>query len=254
MALTTLFLAGAVTCVVASAYAYVGIRLLDRGALSEPAGRAMAFFSVWWLATAANQFMGASLYMAAALGWTSFDVQLTYVILQRLLLALSLVGLMYYLLYLFKGQGHLPLLAGAYFLYAAFQIYTVFYAQPVDVAVGRWRTDLQNAVASPAWFQLSNLVFIVLVPLAGALALWMLYPKVETRGQRVRIAVVSVGFTLWWLVAVLAGQKALHENDAIQAFNRALGLAVALSILMAYEPPAWIRQRFGLEPYRVRAA
>ena len=254
MALNTLLLVGVATLLVALAYAYVGLRLLDRKALSEPAGRAMGFFSLWWLATATNQAVGGTLYLAASQGWTSLDVQLTYVILQRILLAVSLVGLMYYLLYLFKGDGHLVLLSGAYLAYAAFQIHSVMLGEPRGVDVGRWRTDLEYAVRVPRAFQLVNLVFLVLVPLGGSLALWRLFPQVETRGQRFRVAAVSIGFTLWWLVAVIAGQAMLHDNALVQGANRLLGLAVAVLILAAYEPPAWVRRRFGVEPYRRPAA
>lgn len=254
MAVDTLFLVGATTLVVALTYAYVGLRLLDRKTLSEPAGRAMGFFSLWWLATAANQIGGATLYLAASQGWTDLDVQLTYTILQRLLLALSLVGLMHYLLYLFKGNGHLPALAAGYFLYGAFQVYAIIQGGPDGVTVGAWRTDLHYATPNPPVFQLANLVFIVLLPLGGSLALWRLYGQVETRGQRFRIAAVATGFTLWWLVAVVAGQPALHENGYVQGFNRLLGLAVSLAILLAYEPPAWVRRRFGVEPYREASA
>jgi hypothetical protein len=253
MAQGTLFLAGTATLVAALAYAYVGLRLLDRRALDEPAGRAMGFFSLWWLATAMNQVGGSLLYLAASAGWTDLDLQLSYVVIQRMLLALSLVGLMYYLLYLFRGKGHLvPLLVG-YGVYAAVQVYTVVYGQADGVELFRWRTDLHYAMQVPAVFQLVNVLFIIVLPLGGSLALWRLYPKVSTRGQRVRLIAVSTGFTAWWLFAVVAGQRAFFDNDWLQGFNRLLGLAVAIVILLAYEPPAWMRRRFGVEPYRSAA-
>lgn len=254
MAPGTLYLAGAATLVAATAYAYVGYRLLDRKVLDEPAGRAMAFFSMWWFATALNQLAGSLLYLAAAAGWTDLDVQLSYVILQRMLLALSLVGLMYYLFYLFRGKGYLPFLVAMYGTYAAFQIYTVLRGQPDGIDLWRWRTDLHYTVANPPVFQLVNLVFIIILPVGGALALWRLYPKVATRGQRFRLVAVSTGFTAWWLYAVVAGQPALFDNDAVQSLNRLLGLVIALVILVAYEPPAWVRRRFGVEPYRSASA
>ena len=253
MAFNTLLLAGLTTLLVALVYAYVGLRLLDRKALSEPAGRAMAFFSLWWLATALNQAGGGLLYVAASQGWTDLDVQTTYVVAQRLLLALSLVGLMEYLLYLFRGRSHLVALLFAYSLYAAIQLYTVLAGRAEGVAVWSWRTDLDYEVPSPAWTQLVNLVFIVLPPVTGSVALWSLRRKVETNGQRFRIAAVSLGLTLWWVFAIVAGQPRFFEHDVLQGLNRLLGLSVAILILLAYEPPGWMRRRFGLEPYRQAA-
>lgn len=254
MAVNTLLLTGLATFSVALVYAYVGLRLPGRKATTEPAGRAMAFFSMWWLATAANQVAGAALYVAASMGWTSLDVQLAYTILQRLLLAASLVGLMYYLLYVFRGRGYLVPLVVFYATFAVVSIYSVLAGRPDGIWVGRWRTELDHTVEVSPLFALANLVFIVLPPVAGSLALWRLYPRVETRGQRFRIAAVSIGFVVWWVVAVAAGNRGALDHDAIQIVNRVLTVSVALVILSAYAPGAWLQRRFGVEPYHAGAA
>lgn len=250
MVQTTLLFAGVVTLLVALAYAYVGLRLPGRRSLTEPAGRAMAFFSLWWLATAANQAGGSTLYIAAALGWTDLDVQIAYVVVQRVLLAISLVGLMYYLLYVFSGRSYLVPLVAAYTVFALLSIYTVLAREPQGVLLWDWRTDLDYAKTISGAFDLANFVFILLPPVLGSLALWRLYPRVATRGQRVRIAAVSIGFVLWWVYAILVGRQSTFDNDLIQGFNRVLGLTVALVILFAYEPTPWMQRRFGLDPYR----
>lgn len=249
---TTLAVAALLTYVVAATYGYVGMRLL-RHASSAPATRKpMVAFALWWILTAANQIMGSTLYLAAAFGSTSLSAQLTYVLLQRLLLALSLVGLMHYLLFLHTGRNHLVPLAVFYGLYWMSQVYVVLAREPMGVGMFGWRTDLLYARPELPGAQLLNLA-IVLPPILGALALLRLYPRVEGRTRRFRIGMLAGGFTLWWLVAVAAGHPALFDVAWLQAANRGLGVAVALGILLAYQPTSWMQRRYRLEPFAQQA-
>lgn len=243
---SSLAVAGVSTLVVAASYAYVATRLLRRSDIT-PAGRPLYLFGLWWLATAVNQAAGGALYVAASFGWTDLSVQLTYVHLQRLLLAVSLAALMYYLLYLQTGRRYLAHLCVVYGLWWTAQVYAVVVGAPDAVELHRWRTDLAYTVARPAWVE-SLQVLIVVPPVLGALALLRVYPRVATPTQRFRIAVLAGGFTLWWVVAVVAGNPATFEVDALQALNRVVGVTVALAVLVAYEPFAWMQRRFRLEP------
>ncbi len=49
-------------------------------------------------------------------------------------------------------------------------------------------------------------------------------------------------FTLWWYG--LAG--GLAEQDWWQLASRFIGLAAALTILLAYLPPRWLKQRYDI--------
>jgi hypothetical protein len=174
---------------------------------------------------------------------------LTYVIVQRLLLAGSLVGLMYYLVYLLTGRDILLPLVAFYGAYYAFQIYTVMAGAPTGVDVYRWRTDLAYSAESPSWWQLINLVAIILPPVIGCARLLRVGGKLDDRSKRIRATAVSLGFIVWWLVAILAGQRGALDIDGLQIMNRILGLAVALTILFAYQPTGWLQRRMRIEPY-----
>lgn len=243
---TTLAVASLLTYVVAVTYGYVGLRLLRHADAARSTRRPMVAFALWWLLTSANQFLGSTLYLAAALGFRDLPLQLAYALLQRLLLALSLVGLMHYLLFLHTGRSALVPLVVLYGAYWASQVYLVLARNPVGVAVFAWRTDLLYAHPELPGQRLLNLA-IVLPPIAGALGLLRLYGRVEGRTRRLRIATLAGGFTLWWVVAVAAGHPATFEVGWLQAANRALGVLIALCILLAYQPTPWMQRRYHLE-------
>lgn len=246
----TLFLAALSTLLVASAYFLVGLRLGAGRSVANPAERALRFFALWWLATAVNQYLGSGIYFAASFGFTDLTLQLSYTVIQRGLLALSLVGLMHYLLYLLTGREALRTLLVVYGLFFAIQLYGIFYARPVGIEEHGWRTTLDTERDDPAWAQLTSLVCIVLPPVFGSLGLARLVPRTDDRSRRARLLAVSAGILVWWVVAVLAGQPGTFDLQWFQIFNRALGLTVALTILFAYQPTAWMRRRLGIQPYR----
>lgn len=248
MAEVTLTMAALSTLVVGATYAYVGSHLLKKGAGVAPGSRALRLFGLWWLATALNQALGGALYLAASLGYTSVDAQLAYVVLQRLLLAISLVGLMYYLLYLQTGRRAFWPLVAVYATYWVLTVYSITARQPTGVDVHGWRTDLAYAVTlHPAW-ELLPLV-IAVPPVVAALGLLRLYRRVETPTQRFRVAMIGGGFVVWWLLAVVAGHPSTFDVGWLQAANRVVGVAIALGILLAYDPAAWMQRRYQIEPY-----
>lgn len=244
---TTLAVASLLTYVVAATYAYVGVRLLAHAGEAPATRRPMVAFALWWLLTSTNQLLGSTLYLAAAFGYRDIPLQLAYVLLQRLLLALSLIGLMHYLLFLHTGRSAIVLLGVFYGLYWASQVYVVFAREPVGVGTFGWRTDLLYAEPELPGQPLLNLA-IVVPPIVGAVALLRLYRRVEGRTRRFRIATLAGGFTVWWLVAVAAGHPALFDVGWLQAANRGLGVAIALCILLAYQPTRWMQRRYRLEP------
>lgn len=246
MAETTLVVASASTLLVAFTYLYVGLRLARRSGVSDASARALLFFALWWLATSANQILGSSLYLAAAFGFRDLALQLAYVLIQRLLLAISLVGLMYYLLYLQTGRDHLLALVAVYAFYYVVAVYSVVARGPIGVESFGWRTDLVFARSLPPAWGLQNLL-IVAPPVIGSLLLLRVYKRVEGRTRRFRIAMLAGGFVVWWITAIVAGNPATYDVTALQVANRLVGLAVALGILAAFEPLPWMVRRMGFE-------
>lgn len=245
---STLALAAASTLLVGATYAYVGLHLVRKARAERGDGRnarALSFFGGWWFATSLNQSLGGVLYLAAAFGWTDLSIQLTYVLVQRLLLALSLVGLMFYLIYLQTGRDALLPLAIVYAAYYASQVYIVVARAPIGVESFGWRTDLVYANASsPLWESLSLL--IVVPPVIGALSLLRVYPRLPSPARRLRVAMIGGGFVVWWVLAVIAGQARTFDLAWLQGLNRVVGILVALGILLAYEPRPWMERRFGI--------
>lgn len=239
----TLFVASLLKYGVAAAYAYVGWRLSKHSTIQDASGRALVFFSIWWLATSLNQFLGSSLYLAAALGYTDVSLQLASIVLQRLLLAVSLVALMHYLIYLQTGRDATVWLAGFYGAYWALAVYEVVRRDPLSVGSYEWRIDLVYADPSITLFQLLQLA-IVVPPVVGALGLLRLYRHVEGPERRFRIGMLSIGFVVWWVTAMVAGNPQTFDIGWLQVANRVIGIAVALGIFYAFEPTAWMKRRY----------
>lgn len=249
---STLALAGALTMAVALVYGYVGLRMSRHTERAGANGVAMRFFALWWLTTAANQLLGSALYLAAAFGHTDVSIQLTYLFVQRLLLAVSLVGLMYYLLFLQTGRSYLPPLAVVYGLFFAAQLYSLSARTAIGVESYGWRTDVVWATPEPVLLRLS-LLLIVIPPIVGALMMLRIYRRVQTPTRRFRVAMIGGGFVIWWIIAIIAGQASMLSVSWFQALNRIVGIAIAVGILLAYEPMMWMQRRYRLEPFQVQA-
>jgi hypothetical protein len=69
---------------------------------------------------------------------------------------------------------------------------------------------------------------------------------VKAKTQRYRILLVSWSIIIWFLSAYLASISGLSQQDWWQIASRLIGLGAALTILFAYQPPSWIKRRFGV--------
>lgn len=231
-------------------YLHLGRALLRRPVLDAQARLALRMFGVWWLTTGVNILLGSLFIAAAAFDATSLSLQTSYTILQRLLLAASLVGLMHYLLVLVRGRPRMVLLGVLYGLYAMVQVASIYAGRPEGVYVGQWRTDLLYADegAFPTWLTALLGAFLILPPVVLSLVAVALARRLgDGQGaQRNRITVVGLALAIWWVVAVLAGQREAFDQEFLQLFNRLLGLTMALAIFLAYEPPAWLARLLPL--------
>ena len=246
MPVPTLIAAGLVALAVAASYAYVAWTLGRRTTL-DPGRRALGYFAVWWGALAANLTGVALTYFLGAFDALTLEAQLTASHLQRLLLAVSMTGLVAYLLFVLTGRDHSRPLVAVYAAYYALSLYSMMRAEPVDVFVGNWRTDLVYARPGLPWLNLVNLAVIVLPPFGLGIAFAVASRRAPDASKRYRMRVVAFAIVFWWVVAVLAGQRALLDVDAVQAGHRFLSLLAALLVLAAYRPPAWVRRRLGIE-------
>jgi hypothetical protein len=242
----TLLIAAGVAFSTGSIYTYVAARLHQRRVTNPLHHRALDYFALWWVGLGVSLIFGSFVYLAAAFGYTSLDVQLVLAHTQRLLLAVSLVGLMHYMIFVRTGRSVVRPLIAFYFAYYIMLLTSLITRQPESVLVGNWRTDLNYVHDSQPLVSLLSLVILVVPPVAGAISYMMLYFKldpVHDRIQRFRVMTVSVSLIVWWVVAVLAGQQEALGADVFQIFNRIVGFFAALAILMAYSPPGFILSR-----------
>ena len=240
----SLFVASLVAFAAGMVYLVVAREFRTRISHALPASRRpLLFFALWWAALGTNIVLGGLLYMAASFGYTDYPLQVVYSIVQRLLLCVSLVGLMYYLLYLLSGRDWLAVLVAYYSTYFLFVVYIMYSGEPQGVHVGAWRTDLDYTRDNAATYGLANFLLLVLPPVVAALAYFFrFFFRSDERALRYRIGLVAWAITVWWIMAVVAGQREAFGNEEFQLVNRITGLLAALSILAAYRPPAWVRR------------
>jgi hypothetical protein len=231
----------------AGVYVYVGRVLSRRRQTSSGAGTAWLMFVVWWYALALATVSGGALSLLGAFGIIGLPLFVTITIINLLTTCVALFGLMFYLLYLYTGKSSLIWPIGTfYFFYYGLLVYFVEASDPVGVTVSRWNTTLefQNAVQGPLF--LLALFLLVFPQIIGSLAYFMLYFQVKAKTQKYRILLVSWSIIIWFMSSFLATVSGLSQQDWWQVMSRLIGLGAALTILFAYQPPSWIKRRFGV--------
>lgn len=242
----TLMFAGFIAFAAAVVYGYVGTTLGRRSATSPEGRRAMRFFALWWWALAANIGLVGVTYLLGSLGNLTLEVQIVDSYLQRVLLAISMVGLMQYLLYALTGRDLTRLLVAIYAGYAIVLTWDFFRQDPSALYVGAWRTDVVGAADPLPAMRLVSLAAIVLPPIIASALYFRLAFRVDDTSASYRIALVSGSIAVWWIIAVVAGQSTALEIGWLQTANRLLSLVAALLVLAAYRPPTWVQRRFGV--------
>lgn len=248
MSTTTLAASALVSLVIATVYMIVGRRLLGRPVQGE-ARDAMFLFATWWFALAAMMFLDVVEIAIASFGVRSLGLFTAVAYVNLFLTCLALIGLLYYLAYLFTGwTGILPGVIVFYTTLFLAIIYTLSQAGPAGVSIGAWTVSLTYATAlGGPWVQ--ALLFMLLIPpMLGAIGYLTLLRKVQAPTQRYRIALVSASILMWF--GSVYGASLLGVSDAAwwPVASSAIGLVGAVTIWAAYVPPGWIRDRLGVKP------
>jgi hypothetical protein len=243
----TLLFGATLAILCAGIYFYVG-RVLSRRRQSSPdAGMAWMLFVVWWYALALATFSGGVLSLLGALGIIGLPLFITITIINSLTTCVALFGLMFYLLYLYTGKSSLIWPIGIfYFFFYGLVVYIMEARDPTGVIVDRWTTNLQYANPIPGPLFLLALLLLIFPAIIGSLAYFMLFFQVNAKTQKYRILLVSWSIIIWFTSSFLANISGLAEQDWWQVASRLIGLCAALTILFAYQPPTWIKRRFGI--------
>lgn len=229
-------------------YAAVG-RAVSQRQLTGEARRANAFFVLWWHSLAGLLIATAGFSAAAAFGYINLALHITLLHAVLLVICLALWGLGYYFAYLFTGRAHwlvpLGVFYGAFFLLLD---YLVLLREPYAVHLGTWSTEIQyrHELAGGGWTQFL-LLLLVGPPIVGALAYLSLYFRVDAPEQKYRIGLVGGSISLWMASGVVASAAGWNETGWWRFVSSLIGVCAALTILLAYRPPAAVRRRFEAE-------
>lgn len=244
---STLLLSTLFALVAASIYAYVGWRLSQRIVSSSEARLAWRSFTVWWYGLAVTTLIGGLLNLFGAVGLTIVSLFITATYINLLTICLALWGLLYYLIYLFTGNSRLLVpLAIFYIIYYVLLVYYITASIPESINIDRWRTTLTYHASLTGPFFVVLIVLLLLPQIIGGFAYFTLYFRVTETTQKYRILLVSWSIIIWFLSPLAALAGGLAEQDWWQLASRLIGLAAALTILMAYLPPRWLKQRYGI--------
>lgn len=231
----------------AGIYSYVGWRLSQRVVSSAEARLAWGSFTIWWYGLAMTTLIGGLQNLFGAVGLKSLPLFVTATYLNLLVICLALLGLLYYLTYLFTGNRRsLVPLAVFYFIYYILLVYYITASRPGNVEIGRWSTTLVYHTPLTGPFFGLMILSLLLPQIIGGLAYFTLYFRVPEVTQKYRILLVSLSIVVWFLSPVIALAGGVGQQDWWQFASRLIGLAAALTILMAYLPPHWLRQRYGI--------
>jgi len=244
---STLILSAVFSLIGAGIYAYIGWRLSKRVISSAESRVAWQLFTVWWYALAANTLITGLLHLLGALRQTNLALFVTanYVNLQ--LSCIALFGLFYYLIFLFTGNsGWLKPLAILYTIFFILLVYVVTASNPVGVTLEPWNATLAYDVPPAGPFVVFLIVLLFVSQLLGGFAYFTLYFRVPDVTQKYRILLVSWSIIIWFLSPLVGIALGMGGQDWWQLATRFLGLAAALTILMAYLPPQWLKQRYGI--------
>jgi len=223
-------------------YTIVG-RVVQRRPVADRHFLANALFATWWYGLGLSTIIGGALSLMAFQGNTDLNLHFTISLLNVFLICLALLGLLYYLIYLFTGARNiLPGLIVGYVLYFFLLVYYLIVSHPIGVNTTEWGASVEYENQDQGPFFYLIILLLIAPQFLGALALLVLTFRVEDREQRFRTAVVSLSIIIWFGSAFVAVAANLGENPAWQIVSRFIGLGAALAILTAYRPPAFLRR------------
>jgi hypothetical protein len=244
---STLFFSALFALAAAGIYAYVGWRLGKRVIPSSDARLAWVSFTVWWYGLAAATLISGLLNLFGAMGLTDLPIFVTATYLNIQVTCIALMGLLYYLIYLFTGnRNSLGLLAIFYIFFYILLVYFITASTPNAVNVERWSIGIAYRNPPTGPFIILLIVLLLVPEIIGGFAYFSLYFRVTEITQKYRIFLVSWSIILWFLSPVVAMAGGLSQQDWWELASRLIGLVAAGTILMAYLPPRWLKQRYGI--------
>jgi hypothetical protein len=244
---TTLILSALFALLAASLYAYIGWRLGKRVVATSGARLAWQSFTLWWYGLAAITLIGGFQSLLGAWGLTILPVFVTAAYVNILVICIALGGLLYYLIYLFTGNSRwlVPLII-FYIVYYVLLVYFITASTPENINLESWSTALDYRTPIRGPFFAIVIILLIVPHIIGGLSYFLLFFRVQEVTQKYRIFLVSWSIIIWFLSPVIGLAGGFSESDWWQLVSRIIGLGAALTILMAYLPPQWLKSRYGI--------
>lgn len=221
-------------------YAYVGRLVLRRG--GEGTAAPLRAFALWWAGIAIFTAIGVVRDALGLLDLLDLDIVETSTHLSIMPLVLGLWGLFYYLGYIFVGERRLfwPSIA-LYVVVYAIVVHTVVLLEPASIVTRTWDVQIEYASQIEPWMNLVLLVLLLVPILVAVLGYATLLFRLERGEQRLRVAVVSLAFLVWFGGSLLATLLGLAELEWWGLAGRVLALGSAALVAFAYKPPQRLR-------------
>lgn len=247
-------LAGSFLDVVAAAtFATIGVLVMRKRVAAE-ARAASRMFGLWWAALALLTFLAGPGVNGGLLGLLAATrgldlapgLLLAFAIAWATLACAAVWGLLVFLVYVFRGHDRTVPFGLAYLLLALFFAWTAAQEGPRSLVDAAWgvRVAYEHPVSPPALAV--YLIFLELPQIGSAVAYATLIGSADVRRERVRVALVGGSLAVWLSLSLLIGSLQLDREASWVLFQRFLGLASALAILVAYAPPrrlnGWLDQ------------
>lgn len=250
MALGSIVTSGIIHLVAAASFLAVGAALRRRD-VAPPERAAAIGFVTWWWALAAYMGITGAVTLAASTGWDSRVGIIAWRIGTAPLLAAAMWGLTYYVVHLVTGRRRLMEPIAAFYAVAGLALIGAFLAQdPAGIRADAWVVDPEYA--SP-WSGPGYSIILAafgLPPIAASVAYASLIPKLESRAQRYRVALVAASI-LAWVGGGLAARVSASDFVVFVTLV-GFGLAASVTVLAAYFPPRPVAEWLDAAPPRAR--
>jgi hypothetical protein len=227
----------------------VGV-VIARRAVSEENRLAANAFTTWWFGLGAITFVGTITSLLAAFEVLTIPMYMAVIHLALVVLCAACWGLLYYLFYLFTGWRNVIIPVTALYLgtYAAL-VYIVTAGRPEAILVNRWSVEIKYAtpVEGPLVSLIAGLFLIPII--LGAFGYFTLVFRIRQRTPRMRVAIVSLSFLLWFGSSGIATVVHISGEDWWQFASRFISLAATLAIYFAYRPTRGMRRALKIEEF-----
>jgi hypothetical protein len=243
----TLFISALFALTNAVIYGLVGYLLSKRVIKNPDSNLAWKLFTVWWFALSISTLITFAFNLLGAFGQAVLPLFVALNYINLLLICIALWGLLYYLFYLFTGNSRIFMPLSLFYVFNYFLlVYYITISAPSDVTIGRWSTSLAYRFPLTGPFFLVILVLLVFPQILSAFAYLTLFFRVREVTQKYRILLVSLSIIVWFGSSFIASLSGLSREDWWQILRLAIGLGAAVTILLAYLPPTFVKKRLGV--------